>query len=107
MQRKRREQLVRNPPKSDRVHNKHILIRINIFYMSIIIKANELNILIYKYFLETGLSHSAYTLFNEAALTQPLQEDRFDVKAGHLMSVLEKGLVYNKLEAHVNMVEMG
>lgn len=74
--------------------------------MSIIIKANELNILIYKYFLETGLSHSAYTLFNEAALTQPLQEYRFDIRAGHLMSVLEKGLVYNKLESHVNMVAM-
>jgi hypothetical protein len=56
--------------------------------MSIIIKANELNILIYKYFLEAGLSHSAYTLFNEAALAHPLQEFRFDVRAGHLMSIL-------------------
>jgi len=72
--------------------------------MSIIIKANELNSLIYKYLLETGLSHSAYTLFNEAALSQPLQEFRFDIRAGHLLSILEKGLVYNKLEAHVNVV---
>ena len=72
--------------------------------MSIIIKANELNSIIYKYLLEAGLSHSAYTLFNEAALSQPLQEFRFDIRAGHLLSILEKGLVYNKLEAHVNVV---
>lgn len=32
--------------------------------MSIILKANELNILIYKYFLEAGLTHSAFTFFN-------------------------------------------
>lgn len=74
--------------------------------MSIIIKANELNILIYKYFLEAGLSHSAYTLFNEAALAHPLQEFRFDVRAGHLMSILEKGLVYSKIESHVNVVKI-
>ena len=72
--------------------------------MSIVIKANELNTLIYKYFLEAGLSHSAYTLFNEAALAQPLQEFRFDVRAGHLLSILEKGLVYAKIESHVNLV---
>ena len=56
--------------------------------MSVVLKANELNSLIYKYFLEAGLSHSAYTLFNEASLAQPLQEFRFDIRAGHLLSIL-------------------
>jgi|JI9StandDraft_1071089.scaffolds.fasta_scaffold440774_2 hypothetical protein len=56
--------------------------------MSVILKANELNILIYKYFLEAGLTHSAFTFFNEASLAQSLQEFRFDIKAGHLLSLL-------------------
>lgn len=32
--------------------------------MSIVLRANELNIIIYKYLLETGLNHTAYSLFN-------------------------------------------
>jgi hypothetical protein len=32
--------------------------------MSIVVKANELNTLVYKYLLEAGLSHTAYSLFN-------------------------------------------
>jgi transducin (beta)-like 1 len=72
--------------------------------MSIILRANELNTLIYKYLLECGLSHTAYTLFNEANLAQPLQEFRFDVKSGHLLSLLEKALIYAQIESHVSMV---
>lgn len=56
--------------------------------MTLVLRANELNTLIYKYLLEAGLSHSAYTLFNEAALAQPLQEFRYDVRSGHLLSLL-------------------
>lgn len=41
--------------------------------MSIVLRANELNTLIYKYLLEAGLNHTAFTLFNEALLAQPLQ----------------------------------
>lgn len=65
--------------------------------MSVVLKTNELNTLIYKYLLEAGLSHTAYSLFNEAALAQSLQEYRFDVRPGHLLSILEKGLIYNKI----------
>jgi hypothetical protein len=43
--------------------------------MSVIINANEVNVVIYKYLLETGivdhylgLTHTAYTMFNEAKL---------------------------------------
>ena len=56
--------------------------------MSIVLRANELNIIIYKYLLEAGLTHTAYSLFNEAVLAQTLQEFRFDVRPGHLLSVL-------------------
>ena len=72
--------------------------------MSIVLKANELNTIIYKYLLEAGLNHTAYTFFNEASLAQPLHEFRFDVKAGHLLSLLEKSLIYSQIEAHVCMV---
>lgn len=41
--------------------------------MSIILRANELNSILYKYLIESGLTHTAYALFNEAALSQPLQ----------------------------------
>lgn len=74
--------------------------------MTLVLRANELNTLIYKYLLEAGLSHSAYTLFNEAVLAQPLQEFRFDVRSGHLLSLLEKALVYAKIEAHVSLVRL-
>jgi len=56
--------------------------------MSIVVKANELNTLVYKYLLEAGLAHTAYTLFNEACLELPLKEFRYDVKSGHLLSLL-------------------
>jgi transducin (beta)-like 1 len=72
--------------------------------MSIILRANELNTILYKYLLEAGLAHTAFTLFNEASLAQPLQEFRFDVRSGHLLSLLEKALVYAQIEAHVSLV---
>jgi hypothetical protein len=50
------------------------------------------------------LNHTAFTLFNEALLAQPLQEFKFDVRAGHLLSLLEKGLVYAQIEAHTSLV---
>ena len=56
--------------------------------MSITIKANELNALIYKYLTEAGLTHAAYTLLHEAVLAEPLQQFRYDIKAGHLVSLL-------------------
>lgn len=36
--------------------------------MSIVVKSDELNLLIYKYLCEANLSHTAYTIFNEAQL---------------------------------------
>jgi transducin (beta)-like 1 len=75
-----------------------------IIIMSIVLRANELNILIYKYLLEAGLTHTAYSLFNEALLAQPLQEFRFDLRPGHLLALLEKALIYAQIESHVNLV---
>lgn len=72
--------------------------------MSIVLRANELNTIIYKYLLECGLNHTAYSFFNEAALAQPLQEYRFDIRPGHLLSLLEKALIYAQIESHVNLV---
>jgi hypothetical protein len=74
--------------------------------MSIVLRANELNTIIYKYLLEAGLAHTAYALFNEAALAQPLQEFRFDIRPAHLLSLLEKALVYAQIESHVTLVTL-
>lgn len=40
--------------------------------MSIIIKSEELNVLIYKYLLESNLHHSAFTFYHEALLERVL-----------------------------------
>jgi transducin (beta)-like 1 len=74
--------------------------------MTVVLKANELNTLIYKYLLEAGLTHTAYSLFNEAALAQHLQELRFDVRPGHLLGLLEKALIYSHIEAHCGFVQI-
>ena len=36
--------------------------------MSVIIKTSELNLIIYQYLLEQGLSHTAFAIYNEANL---------------------------------------
>ena len=74
--------------------------------MSITIRANELNALLYKYLTESGLVHSAYALLHEAALAEPLQQFRYDIRPGHLVSLLEKGLVYSQIETHTSLVSV-
>lgn len=47
--------------------------------------------------LFVGLNHTAYALFNEANLSQSLQQFKYDIKAGHLISILERGLIYTQI----------
>lgn len=62
-----------------------------------------MNILIYKYLQECNLAHTAYSLFNEANLDQSLTQYKYDVKAGQLISLIEKALIFSQVESHITM----
>ncbi|CAD8190714.1 unnamed protein product [Paramecium pentaurelia] len=67
----------------------------------IVIKTEELNYLIYTYFLEQGYSHSAFALINEVKIDQLIYRD--DVKPGQLINLLEKALLFQQLQDHIQI----
>lgn len=69
--------------------------------MSIIIKTEELNYLIYAYFLEQGFTHSAFTLFNEVKIDPA--KFQADVRPGHLIYLLEKALLFTQIHDHIQL----
>ncbi|EAR94699.2 LisH protein (macronuclear) [Tetrahymena thermophila SB210] len=69
--------------------------------MAIVIKQDQINLLIYKYLLEAGLQHSAYSLYNEAKIEQIYRNYENDLKAGHLIHHLERSLIFNQIESHI------
>ena len=71
--------------------------------MSITIKSDELNLIVYKYLLESNLSHTAFCLFNEARLEPSICQYKYDIKPGHLVGLLEKALVFNQIESHITI----
>ena len=56
--------------------------------------------------LPTGLEHSAFTIFNEAKLSETAVEYKFDMKPGHLLGLLEKALILTQIEQHMNFVPL-
>lgn len=68
--------------------------------MSIIIKQDEVNYLIYQYLLESGYTHTAYAMFHETRIDQKGPTYEADAKAGHLIFLLERALIFNQLEQH-------
>ena len=65
--------------------------------MSIVIRSDEVNVLVYKYLQESNLLHTAFTFYNEALLADPLTRFKYDIKSGHLLSLLEKALIFNQI----------
>jgi len=43
------------------------------------------------------MTHTAYALFTEANLEQSLAQYKFDVKPGHLVSLMEKALIFSQI----------
>jgi transducin (beta)-like 1 len=60
----------------------------------IVIKTDELNYLIYRYFQEQGLQHTAFALLNEGGLKEYSQRYHDEVRPGHLINHLEKSLLF-------------
>ena len=75
--------------------------------MSILIKSDELNYLIYKYLQEAAMAHTAFTFFNEAALENTVTEFKFNTEAGQLINLLQKGLILTQIESHIVLVPGG
>ena len=75
--------------------------------MSIILKSDEINYVVYKYLLEAGLNHTAFSMFYEANLDGPSREFRYDVQSGYLVSLIEKALLLTQIESHIFLVGEG
>lgn len=63
--------------------------------------SDEINYLIYRYLAESGFSHSSFSFANESGI---LKSDikGSQVGPGFLIRILQKGLLYMSLEAHVS-----
>ena len=67
--------------------------------MTIRLTSDEVNLLIYHYFRETGLNHSAFILQNEGRVR------RTEVPRGKLLDILYKALVIEEIQAHAQTPE--
>eukprot|EP01029_Cantina_marsupialis_P028184 TRINITY_DN775831_c0_g1_i1.p1 TRINITY_DN775831_c0_g1~~TRINITY_DN775831_c0_g1_i1.p1 ORF type:complete len:466 (+),score=137.01 TRINITY_DN775831_c0_g1_i1:81-1478(+) len=65
------------------------------------ITSEEVNFLVYRYLLESGFDHSAFTLGCES-LVASTGISNADVPPGALISYLQKGLQYVEIEQHMN-----
>ena len=68
--------------------------------MSIQIHGTDLNFLIYCYLQENGLTHSAFTLSQEAMINEESYRKK-SVMPGALLSIVEKGLMLKYIESHL------
>eukprot|EP01132_Coremiostelium_polycephalum_P005919 gene5919-7368_t len=68
--------------------------------MSMNITSDEVNFLVYKYLLESGFQHAAFSFYNESLVSKSgLNGDT--IPHGTLVSVLQKGLQYMEVETHL------
>ncbi|KAL0222110.1 hypothetical protein RCL1_001964 [Eukaryota sp. TZLM3-RCL] len=65
------------------------------------LNSEEINILIYRYLQEAGLHHTAFTLSQEALLWRSPYRNA-EITPGSLISYLQKGLMYEEIETHLN-----
>jgi WD40 repeat protein len=65
------------------------------------LSSEEVNILIYRYLLDSGFSHSAY-LFNAESGLHKASLGQIELPPSALITYLQKGLIYLYLETHVN-----
>lgn len=62
------------------------------------ISSDEVNFLLYRYLVESGFSHAAYTFGNESQVTST-DIHSADVPPGALITIIQKGLMYVEAEA--------
>lgn len=69
------------------------------------VSSDEINFLVYRYLLESGFSHSAFTFSLESHVHQS-SINGSSVPPGALISVLQKGLQYIEAEASISEVRI-
>eukprot|EP01107_Rhizomastix_libera_P004065 TRINITY_DN1704_c0_g2_i1.p1 TRINITY_DN1704_c0_g2~~TRINITY_DN1704_c0_g2_i1.p1 ORF type:complete len:521 (-),score=122.02 TRINITY_DN1704_c0_g2_i1:135-1697(-) len=67
--------------------------------MSVVLTSDDVNLLIYRYLLEAGYTHTAFSFGRESCAV--LQERTHAVPQGALVSFLQKGLQLSSIEHHV------
>lgn len=65
--------------------------------------SDDVNYLVYRYLLESGFSHSAFTFAHESLVARTVVSDS-DIPPGALLSFLQKGLQYVEIESHLQEV---
>ena len=65
------------------------------------VSSSEINLLVYRYLQESGFTHSAFT-FGYESLVHNSSVANADLPPGALISILQKGLQYIEIEAHLN-----
>lgn len=69
------------------------------------VTSDEVNVLVYRYLLESGFSHSAFSFAHEAHLAKaPMALSMDQIAPGMLVAYIQKGLQFDEIEAHVNEV---
>uniref|UniRef100_A0A6T8K154 Uncharacterized protein n=1 Tax=Hemiselmis andersenii TaxID=464988 RepID=A0A6T8K154_HEMAN len=63
--------------------------------------SDELNYLVYRYLLESGYTHTAFSFANESLVTKA-NINGADVPPGSLISFVQKGMMYVEIEQHIN-----
>eukprot|EP01130_Rhizamoeba_saxonica_P015504 TRINITY_DN6972_c0_g1_i1.p1 TRINITY_DN6972_c0_g1~~TRINITY_DN6972_c0_g1_i1.p1 ORF type:complete len:474 (-),score=78.85 TRINITY_DN6972_c0_g1_i1:73-1494(-) len=63
--------------------------------------SDELNYLIYRYLKESGFEHTCFTFAAESKTLEDSSINPQDVLPGALVNVIQKGLLYMEVEAHV------
>jgi transducin (beta)-like 1 len=65
------------------------------------VTSDEVNFLIYRYLQESGFTHSSFTFAYESLVTKS-SVTASDLPPGALIALLQKGLQYVEIEAHLN-----
>ena len=65
------------------------------------VTSDEVNFLVYRYLQESGFTHSSFTFAYESLVTKS-SVTASDLPPGALISLLQKGLQYVEIEAHLN-----
>lgn len=75
-----------------------------------LMSSDEVNLLVYAYLAESCLDHSAFTLYSESHLAEFLESNDENPPSvpptGHLIRILQKGLLYLQAEAKYRGVSL-
>ena len=69
------------------------------------VSSEEINFLVYRYLQESGFSHTAFSFFNESTIPRS-NINGANVPPGALISLIQRGLQYKEMEAHLNEVSL-